>query len=112
MKLTNQQYEAAVRRYDRLMNSLGLEENTVNGSASLIHDEVDGIEYLVNRVKNLYAMYFEDGTIFSEMRHDDDPSVRKTWRSEKDKLRRFIDAYDGYEFQLKAVKSKPQYERD
>lgn len=102
MKLFDHQYEAAIRRYDRLMNSLGLEEDTVNGSASLIHDEVkglmpsDGIGYLVDKAKYFYDMYFEEDTMFGEMRHDDDPSVRKAWRSQKDKLKRFIDAYEPY----------------
>lgn len=99
MTLTNQQLEAAIRRYDRLMEALGLEEDTVNGRASMLSNEEKSkvnAKFLVDKVKGFYDMYFEEDTCFGEMRHDDDPNVRKTWRSEKDKLKRFIEAYKPY----------------
>lgn len=112
MKLSKQQYEAAVRRYDRMMASIGLEEDTVGGGTSLIHDDFveasDPIVWLVNHAKMFYNMYLDEDTIFGEMRRSDNPNVRKAWRSEKDKLKRFIDAYEGWEYHPKEGSS---YER-
>ena len=61
-----------------------------------IADEADDmtVEDMVKEAKYQLETYYESGHSRGDMRYDEDPSVRKIWRSESEKLKRFINAYE------------------
>ena len=74
-------------RYKKLMREISLE---------YLADEADGltVEAMVKECKYQLSNYYEDGHSCGDMRYDEDPNVRKLWRSETDKLKRFIARFD------------------
>ena len=77
-------------RYKKLMNELSLE---------YLADEADNltVEEMVKECKYQLDNYYEDGHSCGDMRYDEDPRVRKIWRSESEKLKRFIARYENQE---------------
>ena len=74
-------------RFKKIMNELTLE---------YLADEADDltVEEMVKECKYQLSNYYEDGNSVAEMRYDEDPRVRKMWRSESEKLKRFINRYE------------------
>ena len=74
-------------RYKKLMNELTLE---------YLADEADDltVEAMVKECKYQLENHYESGNSIADMRYDEDPRVRKIWRSETEKLKRFINRYE------------------
>ena len=75
-------------RYKKLMHELSLE---------YLADEADGliVEDMVKECEYWLSCYYEDGNSLADMRYDEDPHVRKIWRSHTEKLKRFIARFKG-----------------
>ena len=74
-------------RYKKIMNDICRE---------YLADEADNLSVsdMVKECKYQLEQYYENGNSANEMRYDEDPRVRKIWRSETEKLKRFINRYE------------------
>lgn len=70
-------------RYKKLMRDICRE---------YLADEADNltVEQMVKECEYQLSGYYEDGNSLADMRYDEDPHVRNLWRSETEKLKRFI----------------------
>jgi len=82
----------AKERYNKIMFELGNEHRTI-GTEFAENTNDWGIAEMIKECKYQLEMHFEDGSSFGDMRYDDDPNIRKQWKSEVGKLKRFINAY-------------------
>lgn len=75
-------------RYKKLMCGISLE---------YLADEADNltVEEMVKECKYWLGCYYEDGNSLADMRYEDDPHVRKMWKSNTEKLKRFIARFEG-----------------
>lgn len=73
-------------RYKKLMREISLE---------YLADEADGltVDKMVKECEYWLSCYYENGNSLADMRYDEDPRVRKIWRSETEKLKRFINRF-------------------
>lgn len=84
--------ESAVKRYNRIMDSIGCEHLTIGTELSEGTDNWN-IRDMVAEADYLLSCYYENGNV----RHDDrldSEEAYKEWISETGKLKRFIKAYE------------------
>lgn len=84
--------EKVTQRYNDLMYFLGLEHLTIGERLS---ENTDGwnLRDMVSEAQYQLDCYFEEGHCFADMRHDDDPRVRRQFWIEVQRLRRFINRF-------------------
>lgn len=83
--------KTAIRRYNRIMESIGYEYVTIGTKMS---EDTEGwnLRDMVAEADYLLSTYHEDGHANEDMRRDGSEG-RKCWLSETGKLERFIKAY-------------------
>jgi hypothetical protein len=79
--------ENIINRYKKLMNELSLEYLANEADNLSVADMVKECKYQLDN-------HYENGNAIADMRYDEDPRVRKMWRSETEKLKRFINRYE------------------
>lgn len=82
-----------IATYNKIMMDIGKEYNTF-GTKYSESTECWNLRDLVAECD--YTLYYEDGTIYSEIRDVD----YKLWKSETDRLKRFINKYSKYTINL------------
>ena len=82
----------AIKRYNDIMNTIGYEHNTI-GTDYSEGTENWNIRDMVAEADYTLSTYYEDGHANCDMRYSEEPDERKYWRSETGRLKRFIDAY-------------------
>lgn len=82
----------AKQRYNKIMFELGNEHKTIETEFSQ-NTETWGIAEMVKECKYQLDMHLSDGTNYNDMKYDDDPEIRKQYKSEVGKLTRFIKKY-------------------
>ena len=87
-------FENAVKRYNKIMNSICQEHLTI-GTRFSENTEYWNIRDMVAEADYQLSCYYESGHINADMRYGDEYE-RKTWRSEVGKLTRFIKAYEPF----------------
>ena len=83
--------EKAVKRYNSIMNSMGLEHNTI-GTRYSESTENWNLRDMVAECDYTLSTYYEDGHANANTREQD----YKMWKSETTKLRNFIRDYKSY----------------
>ena len=91
----NSIFETAVKRYNKIMEHIGYEHNTI-GTCFSENTENWNLRDMVAEMDYVYSCYFESGHCNGDMRYSDDADERKMWRSETGKIKRFIDRYKPY----------------
>lgn len=97
---TNSVFEAAVKRYNSIMEHIGYEHLTIGTSYSEETDDWN-LRDMVAEMDYVYSTYFEDGHCNGDMRHSDEPKERKMWRNETARIKRFIEKYEPYIKEMK-----------
>ena len=88
-------FEKAVKRYNDIMNDLGLEHNTI-GTRLSEGTENWNIRDLIAEADYQLSCYYEDGHCCGELRYSDDAYERQMWRRDVGRLTRFINYYKPY----------------
>lgn len=88
-------FESAVKRYNKIMEHIGYEHNTI-GTCFSENTENWNLRDMVAEMDYVYSCYFESGHYNGDMRYSDDADERRMWRSETGKIKRFIDRYKPY----------------
>lgn len=92
-----------IKRYNKLMYELGWEHKTIgesdseNGYPDIPENDKNlawNIRDMVAEADYLLSCYNEEGHNLNEMKYSDDPEIRKTYRSDVGKLKRFIARYE------------------
>ena len=74
-------------RFKKMMCYIGSDHIADNADYMTVEDMVKESKYQLET-------YYERGHSRGDMRYDDDPRVRKIWKSESEKLKRFINRYE------------------
>ena len=92
--------ETAIKRYNILMGITGHEHNQIGTCYSdgtenwTLRDMVAEIDYHL-------STYYENGHVNCDLRYSFDADERKMWRSETEKLKRFIKTYEPFISEMK-----------
>lgn len=108
MNNLNLNINKVIKRYNDLMFTLSREHSTINTSFS---ESTEGwnLRDMVAECDYVLSTYYESGCINAEMKEED----FKTWKSETEKLKRFIKVYELYTKDLKcAVKHCSKYDNE
>lgn len=100
--MKNLNMTAAIKRYNRIMNIVGYEHRTI-GEPLSEGTENWTITDMVFECQYVLSTFYECGHCNEDMRHDDDPEVRKEWYREVGLLDRFIKTYKPFTKDVKAV---------
>lgn len=107
--MKNLNIETARKRYNNIMYDLGLDHLTIWEKGSKTEEGSEAKEWnlrdMVAEVDYQLGLYYEDGTLASEMRYSDYESERKAWRYESGKLQRFIKAYEPFIKDMKCAEA-------
>ena len=90
--MKNLNMEAAIKRYNELMDITGYGHHTI-GTKHSEGTEGWGLREMVDECAYVLSCYYEGGCCNSDMQYSDDPEERKMWRSHTGKLERFIKTY-------------------
>ena len=90
--MTRQEFIKAVKRYNQIMIDCGWEHRTI-GTRYSENTQGWGIKEMVNEAKYLLSCYYEPGNCRYEDRNLDE-DMKRAYRSETGKLKRFIAAYE------------------
>ena len=85
-------FEKAKRRYNKMMNSLGLEHLTIGEELS---EETENwnIRDMVSEAQYQLDLYYDPETASGMMLYEDE-ECKKGWRSETGQLSRYINAWE------------------
>lgn len=92
--------ESAIKRYNSIMETIGLEHNTIGTKFSEGTDKWN-LRDMIAEADYTLSTYYEDGHCNADMRYSTDEKERKMWKSEVGRLERFIKAYEPYINDLK-----------
>lgn len=84
-----------ISTYNNIMTDIGKEYNTF-GTKYSEETECWNLRDLVAECDYTLTLYYEDGTVYSEIRETD----YKVWKSDTDRLKRFIKNYSRYTVNL------------
>lgn len=105
--MKNLNMETARKRYNNIMYDLALDHLVVGLPNSDMErgSEAKGwnLRDMVAEADYQLSLYYEEGTLAGDMRYSDYESERKAWRSESGKLKRFIDAYEPFIWDMECV---------
>ena len=100
--MKNLNMKTATKRYNVIMESICYEHNTIDTPFS---ENTDGwnLRDMVAECDYTLSTYYEDGHCNAEMKTSVDIEERKMWKSETEKLKRFIETYRPFINELKCV---------
>lgn len=91
LKLKQLNIKRIINTYNKIMMDIGKEYNTIATKYSE-GTECWNLRDLVAECDYVLSLYYEEGTVFSEIKDID----YKLWKSETDRLKRFIKNYSKY----------------